>query len=640
MNAKDHILGYEQTLPVLSRPSAAAWAADPIHSDPYASIHFDPNIHPVQTVTSQTTPAPPAQAPPPPPPETSRKPTRIRKPRKSNNASAGKSTLFWVNSDQQTAAAGTTDETLKRIRSHVMSEHNRKKRMETTEQYNRSKWNHALYQPPTTNGALVPAEHLHPCISSSTSVSGSQISEEQELEQVEELVTSTTVGYPATQAASWDDCGFGGTMAYPAGLSAWSYMGQGANDPFHTGHTQLTDRMMRHLRVFLWDLTQEAHPLQTRYKPKLQAHWASLIQRDPAILHATICMATSNDAMRAGQLPIRDPNQKRSQLVIDTFHHRGETIRLVNEGLSDPVKASSDVLIAAVSTLLTIEIASGNPDYLKIHLAGLRQMIALRKSFDDVPSDVRFQISWTDIRVACMAHAKPIFPFVRYVRPQRLSLIPPSDDVALLSTRLFPLLKIPGIFGEAMPQIVYDLLELSWYAEWIKGNSGYKEFNEETEDYFNTEVLHVEYQLHMDRYTATGQVKGDNSIEGCTRLALLLFHNSAIWNFYPMIGQLLPKPIQALRTALQATIPSGLFALCRDLLLWQLFMGAACSITLPSERAFFVSELANAARLQGISSWQEARAILLGFFYVDRIHLPMLRQIWDECHLQLEPPAV
>ena len=109
--------------------------------------------------------------------------------------------------------------------------------------------------------------------------------------------------------------------------------------------------------IVLWDLTQEAHPLQTRYKPKLQAHWASLIQRDPAILHATICMATSNDAMRAGELPIRDPNQKRSQLVIDTFHHRGETIRLVNEGLSDPVKASSDVLIAAVSTLLTIEVS-------------------------------------------------------------------------------------------------------------------------------------------------------------------------------------------------------------------------------------------------------------------------------------------
>lgn len=241
MNAKDLLPGYEQTLPVLSRPSAAAWAADPIHS-PY---HFDPI--PVQNVTSTPPPPPPT----PPPTAPSRKTTtRVRKPRKNDNASAGKSTLFWVNSDQQTAAAGTTDETLKRIRSHVMSEHNRKKRMETTEQYNKSKWKHSTYQPPTTNsGALVPAQPVRPCISSSASLSGSQISEEQELEQVEELVTSTTVGYPATQAASWDDCSFGGTMAYPAGPSAWSYVGQGANDPFNTGHTQLTDRMMRHLRV-------------------------------------------------------------------------------------------------------------------------------------------------------------------------------------------------------------------------------------------------------------------------------------------------------------------------------------------------------------------------------------------------------
>jgi hypothetical protein len=89
----------------------------------------------------------------------------------------------------------------------------------------------------------------------------------------------------------------------------------------------------------------------------LQAHWASLIQRDPAVLHASICVATSNAAMQRGELPVRDPNQTRSALVVDTFHHRGETIRLVNEGLSDPVKASSDELIAAVSALLTIEVS-------------------------------------------------------------------------------------------------------------------------------------------------------------------------------------------------------------------------------------------------------------------------------------------
>ena len=62
--------------------------------------------------------------------------------------------------------------------------------------------------------------------------------------------------------------------------------------------------------------------------------------------------------MQRGELPIRDPKQQPTTLVLDTFHHRGETIRLVNEGLSDPAKAASDELIAAVSTLLMIEVSS------------------------------------------------------------------------------------------------------------------------------------------------------------------------------------------------------------------------------------------------------------------------------------------
>lgn len=149
------------------------------------------------------------------------------------------------------------------------------------------------------------------------------------------------------------------------------------------------------MKVVLGSLTRQAYPLQHRSGPRLESHWASLVQKDPALLHASICVAASNTALQTGEFPLMDPCQKPSSvLVLDTFHHRGETIRLVNEGLSDPVKAASDELIAAASILLTIEIASGNPDYLKIHLAGLRQMVALRSNFTDVPPDIRFQISW------------------------------------------------------------------------------------------------------------------------------------------------------------------------------------------------------------------------------------------------------
>lgn len=34
----------------------------------------------------------------------------------------------------------------------------------------------------------------------------------------------------------------------PAAPSLWEYVGTGAYDPFQTGHTQMTDRMMQYLR--------------------------------------------------------------------------------------------------------------------------------------------------------------------------------------------------------------------------------------------------------------------------------------------------------------------------------------------------------------------------------------------------------
>lgn len=85
-----------------------------------------------------------------------------------------------------------------------------------------------------------------------------------------------------------------------------------------------------------------------------------MVQNDPASLHACICVAASSTALQTGEFPLVDPSKQGSSvLVLDTFHHRGETIRLVNEGLSDPIKAASDELIAAVSILLTIEVCPG-----------------------------------------------------------------------------------------------------------------------------------------------------------------------------------------------------------------------------------------------------------------------------------------
>ncbi|PYH98210.1 hypothetical protein BO71DRAFT_395504 [Aspergillus ellipticus CBS 707.79] len=685
--ATDH----EHVLPMLGKPPAwptptAAVHPGPIDNTANTAYHpHHPYNYPIQAPSQAPAyghahgpaPPPPQSSIPPPPvqpdaPPFTTEPTRQdvnrngvtkpRKPRKANNAPAGKSTLFWVHTDPQSVSEGTREETLKRIRSHVMSEHNRKKRLENTKRYKSKTWKHLAFQPvettassssaaaaastsppgPSHKQTVTESSSFGTRITSDSSSSGSSSPEQRYKEEPETaLVVTDVASYPAVSAGTVDNYSVEApsnnelTPVQPS--SPWVYLG-GALDPFNAMHTVMSDRMGRHLQHF-FELTQQAYPLQRRYGPKLKAHWMTLVRQDPASLHACICVAASNSALSAGELPLTDPNKRRSSvLLLDTFHHRGETIRLVNEGLSDPTKASSDELIAAVSILLTIEIASGNADYLKIHLAGLRQMVGMRNTFADVPPDVRFQISWTDIRVACMAGTKPIFPFIRYARPSQLTLIPPNDDLALIASRLIQLIEIPGMFGDAIPKTIYDLAELVWYCEWIKSSPQYQDFDDETEDYFNTEVLSVEYALHTDRYTATGGVKDEATIEGCTRLACLLFHNTVIWGFYPDIAPVFPKPIITLRQALEATIASGYFQLCRDVLVWILFTGA-CSSRLMPERTFFVNELIPVLREEGIQSWQELRVLLLGFFYVDRCYLTPLRELWDEIQGRVRAPT-
>lgn len=238
----------------------------------------------------------------------------------------------------------------------------------------------------------------------------------------------------------------------------------------------------------------------------------------------------------------------------------------------------------------------------------------------------------TDIRVSCMTLTKPIFPFIRYARPSHLPVLVPDSNAPITASRLLSLTRIPGVLGDTMVEIIYDLLELTLYAEWVRSGSLYSQelLSEETEDYFNTEVLHVEYSLHKDRYTETGELKGDDTIEGCVRLACLLFHNTTIWGFYPQMAAVFPKPIVALRNALESTILAGSYVLCRDLLIWLLFIGACSTPKYFAERSYFVTELASAVSLHGLQSWQELRALLLGFFYVDRSYMIPCQELWDE----------
>lgn len=60
------------------------------------------------------------------------------------------STLFWAHTDPQSALEGIREETLKRICSHVMSEHNYHKKRQDTKRHSTKTWKHLAFQPVET----------------------------------------------------------------------------------------------------------------------------------------------------------------------------------------------------------------------------------------------------------------------------------------------------------------------------------------------------------------------------------------------------------------------------------------------------------------------------------------------------------
>jgi hypothetical protein len=262
MDAKDSSSGAggnKQALPLLSRSSAtASW---PAHDNPQPDpLTVPPTSVPPAELTPISPAVPPASQPSDPQSsqtapsvKTERNaPAKVRKPRRAANASAGKSTLFWVHTDPESASGGTKEETLKRIRSHVMSEHNRKKRLESTKRYKGKSWKHLSFQTPeTVPGPIGPSPPPPPSSSSSSSSShgSQQFVDESDVKQ--ELTPETTPPvdyYPDTSQQVWYNDEVVGYQDQSSSLATWSVVGSGAHDPFNTGHTQLTDRMMRHLQ--------------------------------------------------------------------------------------------------------------------------------------------------------------------------------------------------------------------------------------------------------------------------------------------------------------------------------------------------------------------------------------------------------
>ncbi|KAL2067752.1 hypothetical protein VTL71DRAFT_15848 [Oculimacula yallundae] len=88
----------------------------------------------------------------------------------------------------------------------------------------------------------------------------------------------------------------------------------------------------------------------------------------PALLHATMLYTASHLRFLSHNI----------EYDRDIFHHRGETMRIINTSLDDPCERTSDQIIGALSSLILFEETYGSNQTAALHRCGLKQLLQLR----------------------------------------------------------------------------------------------------------------------------------------------------------------------------------------------------------------------------------------------------------------------
>ena len=90
--------------------------------------------------------------------------------------------------------------------------------------------------------------------------------------------------------------------------------------------------------------------------------------------------------------------------------------------------------------------------------------------------------------------------------------------------------------------------------------------------------------------------------------------------------------VEDLQNALTMTDLKSCWGTASRALLWVLFQGAHLTFA-QRERPWFVTALARVSQSLQLQTWIQTRAILVRFYYVDRVFQESFRKIWEEVEL-------
>ncbi len=100
--------------------------------------------------------------------------------------------------------------------------------------------------------------------------------------------------------------------------------------------------------------------------PNWESEWFKQAVNDPACFHGTVFLSEAHKALLTRA---EDP------LPPESYQHKGEVIRIINERLNGPARAYEDGTIAAVACLAAFEVDSPLFYYLFYIFCGLWSII-------------------------------------------------------------------------------------------------------------------------------------------------------------------------------------------------------------------------------------------------------------------------
>jgi hypothetical protein len=401
----------------------------------------------------------------------------------------------------------------------------------------------------------------------------------------------------------------------------------------------MTPEMRRHVHSYM---TRVCLPEMGNVRSK--EIWTALERGfgDPLLIFPIVMISIIQE--RDGKLPkplkYSVANSNVPSSFPDFFSIKSKSIHVINEALSDPLRAICDSMIWALYHLIVVETFLGSREEVLLHAEGLSQIVKLRGGLQSLSIDLQFGMALTDVKVTYAWHSHPTLspPIVKHrVESSEFgSLMLNAEQAGNLNH--YPAARLLGFalrgFDPNLDPTFRNLRGIALfhlYSSTVEGR-----VTEEDASYFRNLTLAVEYKL------ITLLLQSSNALEermakienSCLIVCSMVIN--LVWCPWYRISWIIPSLLRDLKTTLGES--KTLFISFRDyedVLLWILFLGSHCSEG-QILRPWFSTQVSQCLSILKLASWEETQKTLVEFLYEEEAFGYSFGNIFAEAQLLLD----